>query len=179
MTMTGTEYRELALTECDRIREIDPDQYIKNAFRLVGGRRVLVEIDYYQRGWPEGYEKSRKGLERVLQKGGVAFGAFDSGGRLLAYASLSREVFGAQKKYVLLDALFVSKEVRGRGIGGRLFHQCVHRARDWQVDCLYICAGSAEDTIGFYRGLGCKDTPEINEALFQEDPRDIQLAYSI
>ena len=46
--MEGIEYRILQANECDRINEIDPTQYIKNAWRLVAGKRKLVEIDYLE-----------------------------------------------------------------------------------------------------------------------------------
>ena len=40
---------------------------------------------------------------------------------------------------------------------------------------IYLCAGSAENTIAFYKKLGCKDATEIDEVLLAEDPNDIQL----
>jgi hypothetical protein len=57
--MERIEYRILQANECDRINEIDPTQYIKNAWRLVDGKRKLVEIDYLENDWPDGYGNYR------------------------------------------------------------------------------------------------------------------------
>ena len=47
------------------------------------------------------------------------------------------------------------------------------------MEKIYICAGSAEDTISFYKSIGCIEAVEINEALYLEDTRDIQLEYKL
>lgn len=42
----------------------------------------------------------------------------------------------------------------------------------------YICAGSSEQTIAFYRAIGCVEANEINTGLYEEDTRDMQLEYT-
>lgn len=86
-------------------------------------------------------------------------------------------MLGSKYKYVLLDQIFISLEYRGKGIGRELFALCVDAAKDWNADRIYICAGSAEETIKFYDSIGCKETEEINMELYEQDPRDIQLEY--
>ncbi len=177
--MASVKYRKLKLEECNRIREINPEQYIKNAWRIVNGVRTLVEIDYLETGWPDGYDRYRNELEHIIVNNGSAFGAFDEASKLVGFASLSREEFGERSKYVLLDSMFVSKEDRGKKIGTNLFCMCVEEGRNWGVDKIYICAGSAEDTIHFYHSLGCINAVEINEQFYLQDPKDIQLEYKI
>lgn len=80
-----------------------------------------------------------------------------------------------QQRYVLLDQLFVSQSYRGKGIGKKLFCLCAEQARTIGARKIYLCAGSAENTIAFYNKLGCVPAQEPDEALAAEDPNDIQL----
>lgn len=172
-------YRKLEIGECERIREIDASHYIGRAWREVDGERQLVEIDYLDPDFPEGYEVHLAGLKSTLEEGGAAWAAFDVDGRLIGFMTVNREVFGKQFRHVLLDQMFVNKQDRNRGIGKRLFKLAVDTARDWSADKLYICAGSAEETILFYRAMGCKEAEEINVELYEDDPRDWQLEYAV
>jgi len=177
--MEHIKFREMNIDECDKMKDIDPQHYIKNAWRLVDGKRQLVEIDYHEKSWPDGYERYYNELIEILKNDGVAFGAFNSEEKLLGIATLKKQHFGKSAKYVLLDSMFVTYEKRGLGIGKDLFNLCVEKCKKWKMDKIYICAGSAEDTIAFYRRQGCVDAIEINEALYAEDPRDMQLEYSV
>jgi len=172
-------YREMTIGEIDRINDIDASQYIKRAWREVDGRRVLIDLEYHDPTWPNGYEEHLNGLKDTIRNGGKAFGAYENDGSLLGFATVNREVFGNNFSHVLLDQMFVSNRERGRGIGKSLFRMCVEVAMSWGVDKLYICAGSAEDTIAFYRGVGCVDAAEVNRDLHESDPRDMQLEYSL
>lgn len=172
-------FRELEIEDCDKMQEINPRHYIKNAWRLVDGKRTLVEIDYLEEGWPDGYERYHSELVNILKNFGKAYGAFDTNERMLGFVSLKKEHFGESAKYILLDSMFVTYEKRGLGIGRKLFNLCIDQCKQWKVDKIYICAGSAEDTIAFYRSQGCIDAIEINQELYAEDPRDMQLEFEI
>lgn len=177
--MKNIDFREMRIDECGKMKDIDPQQYIKNAWRLVNGRRQLVEIDYHEASWPDGYERYYKELVQILINDGAAFGAFDSNDKLLGFASLKKQHFGKSAKYVLLDSMFVTYDKRGTGLGKKLFSLCIEKSREWHMDKIYICAGSAEDTVAFYRKLGCIDALEVNEKLYAEDPRDMQLEFKV
>lgn len=172
-------YREIKIDECSRIQEIDASQYIKRAWRTVDEVRQLVEIDYQDPTWPNGYEHHHDNLKRTIETGGSAIGAFDSEGRLIGFATVDREFFGDAYNYVLLDQLFITLELRGRGIGRKLFDHCIKAGRKWNADKIYICAGSAEETVAFYFAIGCKEATEINQKLYESDPRDFQLEFSL
>ncbi len=172
-------YKEMDIQDAEKIKEIDASQYIKRAWREVDGERILIDLDYHDKTWPNGYEKHLEGLKDTIKNEGKAFGAYEKDGRLLGFATLNRDVFGEKYKHVLLDQIFISNEQRGRGIGKTLFNLCVDQARIWNADKIYICAGSAEDTIAFYRRIGCMDAEEINKEFYDNDPRDIQLEYPI
>lgn len=172
-------YRKLTVEECECINGMNPSQYIEKAWRNVDGKRQLVEINYKDSDWPNGYEHHYNNLKGTILNGGSAIGAFDSNNRLLGFASINREFFGEKYNYVLLDQLFITLEYRGEGLGKKLFMLSVDVAREWKVDKIYICAGSAEETIAFYFAIGCKEAVEINKELYESDPRDYQLEFSL
>lgn len=172
-------YRKLSLGECECIKEIDPSQYIGKAWREIEGKRQLVEINYQDEDWPNGYEYHISHLRETILNGGSAIGAFNLDNKLLGFATVNPQVFGEKYKYVLLDQLFITLDCRNKGIGKKLFMLSTDEARKWGVDKIYICAGSAEETIAFYFKLGCKEVEEINQELYEIDRRDYQLEFSL
>lgn len=170
-------YRKLTLDECERIKEMNPSQYIGKAWREVEGRRQLVDINYHDTDWPNGYEHHYNNLRKTISDGGSAIGAFDSNNKLIGFVTINREFFGSKYNYVLLDQLFITLEYRGKGIGKKLFMLSTEVAKEWDADRIYICAGSAEETINFYFAIGCKEAEEINKKFYESDPRDFQLEY--
>jgi GNAT superfamily N-acetyltransferase len=170
-------FRELVLKECNRINELNPSQFIGKAWREIDGRRQLVEINYQDSDWPNGYEHHLNNLKTTILKGGIAIGAFDSSNKLIGFATINRMFFGEKYNHVLLDQLFISLEHRNKGIGKTLFMICTNKAKEWNADKIYICAGSAEETITFYFAIGCTEAKEINKALYEKDKRDFQLEF--
>jgi len=170
--------RTLKEDECHRIKEIDASQYIDKAWREVDGHRQLVAINYLDPDWPNGFQEHLDGLKDTLKNEGLVLGAFD-GNTLVGVLSLKRPTFGRRNTYVLLDQLFISKNMRGQGIGHSLFFKAAETARLWNANKFYICAGSAEETINFYMTIGCQTVDELNQELYEQDPRDMHLEYAL
>lgn len=177
--MLNVKYRKLAIEDCELINDMNPSQYIKKAWREVNRKRQLVEINYQDSDWPNSYEHHFNSLKETILSGGDAIGAFESDNKLIGFATINREFFGEKYNYVLLDQLFITLEHRNKGIGKKLFLLIAKIAKEWQADKIYICAGSAEETIAFYFAIGCKEAVEINKKLYDNDPRDFQLEFSI
>lgn len=177
--MENIVYRKLTPEECEKINEMNPSQYIGKAWREVDGKRQLVEINYHDIDWPNGCEYHYNNLRNTILNDGVAWGAFDNNDRLLGFATVNHNIFGEKFNYVLLDQLFITLEHRDKGIGKKLFMLCVETVKEWKAQKIYICAGSAEETIAFYFAIGCKEAMEINKSLYESDPRDYQLEFSI
>lgn len=170
-------FKRLTIEDSHRIKEIDASHFVKRAWRVVDGVRQLIDLNYDDPDFPGGFDEHHEALKETIQNDGFAIGALDESGKLLGFATLNSDVFGMESKYVLLDQMFISRDQRGKGLGKMLMMICVEEARAWQVDKLYICAGSAEDTIAFYFGIGCQEAKEINQALYESDPNDYQLEY--
>ena len=169
----------MKISEATHISQMNPSQFIGQAWRTVNGSRQLVEINYLDSDWPNGYAYHFNRLQETISSDGCATGAFDEAGRLIGFATVNREVFGHRFRYVLLDQLFISLESRRMGIGKTLFLLSADAAREWGADKLYICAGSAKETIDFYLALGCREAVEIDEDRYASDPRDMQMEYVI
>ena len=170
-------YRQLGLEEAERIKEIDASQFIGRAWRDVAGSKQLVVINYQDHGFPNGYETHLSSLRGTIAGAGSALGAFD-GDKLIGFCSVNPEVFGVKYNYVLLDQIFISLPYRSKGIGKQLFMRSVKEGKNFGAEKFYICAGSAEETIAFYKAIGCIEAVEINSELYEEDTRDIQLEYA-
>jgi len=112
----------------------------------------------------------------TITSGGSALGAFD-GEKLIGFCSVNPEIFGVKYKYVLLDQIFISLPYRSKGIGKQLFTRSAKEAPKFGAGKFYICAGSSEETLAFYKALGCIEAIEINFELYEGDIRDIQLEY--
>lgn len=174
------EYRELLPEEAERILEIDATNYIKNVWRFDENVQEyrLVEINWTDTELPNGFEWHLNRLKETLSDGGAAFGCFDRN-VLIGYGTVDKQLIGKKGQYALLDQLFVSNDQRGKGIGKALFLMCAKRAKEYGAQKLFLCAGSAENTIAFYKRIGCAPVVERNERLYEEDPRDIQLEYRL
>jgi len=168
-------YRLLTYEECPLITYIDRSEFIERVWRQVNGEWVLQQLDYHETDWPGGVEPYIAALQDTLNGGGAVFGVFDDNNKLVGVASVNREFFGTAAKYVLLDNMFVSRLHRGKGIGKLLTQLCKEQALAWGAEKLYTCAASSEATIAFYRGLGFIAANEVNQELYNLDPRDIQL----
>lgn len=173
-------YREMCAEEAELINQIDATHFIKNVWRMNNDsdNYELTEINWTDYELPNGLDWHLTHFRETVLSGGKAFGCFTEH-KLVGFATLNAEIFGIHEKYVLLDQLFISEQYRGQGIGKALVLMCKRQAFLFGAEKIYICAGSAENTIAFYKKIGCKHAVEINEKLFEEDPRDIQFELAI
>ena len=108
----------------------------------------------------------------------TGFGAFD-GERIIGFATLSHQLFGAAARYVQLVCFQISEEYRRQGIGRKLFSMACEEARRLGADKLYISAHSSKESQAAYRALGCTPAEEVNEGLAAAEPFDVQMEYRL
>ena len=75
--------------------------------------------------------------------------------------------------------MHISNGFRRQGLGKRLFSEICEKARQQGAKKLYISANPAEDSIAFYRKVGCIDAGEINQAIQSHASFDCQLEYDL
>ena len=171
------EIKRMGAEDCKRMPEIDASHHIHRAWREIDGKLELVNIDYFDPTWPNGYEDHYRSALLTVKKG-LVLGAFENDS-LIGILTIEPMEKWSDYSYGLLDQLFVSKPYRGKGIGTRLFNYALSVIDDWSLDRILICAGSAEETIAFYRKLGCVEPEKKNQEMYDDDPRDMQLEYLI
>ena len=112
-------------------------------------------------------------LKNTLETGGLVLGALD-GEQLIAFGSVERVSPDKAGDLLELTSLHVSREHRRQGLGKELFFRCGAWAVNHGAQKLLIGANPAEETIAFYRGLGCQDS-QGEEGSFLASKEDMPL----
>ncbi|WP_295588018.1 YigZ family protein [uncultured Oscillibacter sp.] len=112
----------------------------------------------------------------LIRQGGVVYGAFLAG-QLKGFVSVEGPPMGSRGQYRDLTSLHVSEELRGRGIGRRLFTFAADWAKNQGAERLYLSSHSAVETQAFYQAMGCREAEEYNREHVEKEPFDCQLEY--
>ena len=171
--------RKLKKEELALIWTIDRSEFIENVYRFRDGSLILEPHHFDVTGWlpgmPEEYEPI---LADCFERGGVFYGAFEDEA-LVGIAVLDNVFLGRNKDQLQLKFLYTSQSHRKRGLGRQLFTKATDAAKALNARKLYISAAPSENTVNFYRNLGCVVTNEVDPALFELEPEDIHMVYVI
>lgn len=115
-------------------------------------------------------------LKNTLRTGGFVYGAFVDMA-LKGFVSVEPEPFGSEMQYLDLSSIHVSEDMRGRGIGAKLFRAAADWARGRGARKLYISTHSAVETQAFYAKMGCVEAAEYESDHVEREPFDCQLEY--
>ena len=171
--------RELEREEVEQIWTIDRSEVIDNVYYLRDGELVLEREHYDVQGWPPGEsEQYTPILYDCFDRGGTFYGAFENS-ELIGVAVLESKFIGRDRDQLQLKFLHISRSYRKRGLGRILFEKAVEKAREVSARRLYISATPSENTVDFYMHLGCVVTREVDQELFELEPEDIHLEYTI
>lgn len=175
------EYRLLREEEIDRalLRDFERRQQVNRCWRREEGRWVIRDAPFVDQWSEEDYAFLVQCLRRTVRTGGAVFGALTEGGRAKGFASVEPQPLGARGQYRDLSSLHVSEELRGRGMGKKLFALAADWARSHGAEKLYISSHSAVETQAFYRAVGCVEAQEYNAEHVQKEPFDCQLEYDL
>ena len=116
-------------------------------------------------------EKRRSVAKDISKKEYITYLALD-GDRVVGFIGLMKKLNGS---YMILDLMQVSAEVRGHGIGRKLFDKGKEEARKAGAEALYISACSSEETIAFYNAMGCSLTDSPIKEIAEDEPYDLQM----
>lgn len=173
-------YRQLAQQEiCPALFDrFVRHQRVSKCRRKVDGQWVIVE-DPFTDDWSEKeYRILTDCLKNTVRTGGFVCGAFYRGS-LKGFVSVESSLFGGAHRYLDLSSIHVSEDMRGRGIGRKLFDQAVVWAGQKGADKLYISAHSAVETQAFYQAMGCVEAQMYDAAHVEREPFDCQLEYGL
>ncbi len=113
-------------------------------------------------------------LENILSEGGMAAGAFEDGS-LKGIVAVEGTPIGSRNQYLPVAFLQISQELRGKGIGRRLFSMAKAFAAEKGGEKLYISSQPSVETQAFYKAMGCKEAQEYNAAYVAHNPSECQL----
>ncbi|MDX1805682.1 MAG: GNAT family N-acetyltransferase [Paenisporosarcina sp.] len=173
-------YKELSIGELQ-------DDFLSSFNRYQETQQVLVKtqdqlmmkVDSFIDDWD--HEKKLSvvhTLRTCMQAGGIVIGVYQQM-ELIAFANVESNRFGTRKEYVELPYIHVTQELRGSGIGKRLFEICCEKAKQLGAEKLYIAAHPAVETQHFYKQMGCTLALEINPQILNKEPLDLQMEYTL
>lgn len=167
--------RRMAVSELDRIAEIDRSEYITQQYKARGGVLELIDVDIRAPRWGEPGEHTVQhkveSWKPLFEAGGVLLGAFD-GDRLVGFAIYQASV---SEGLANLAVLHVTRTHRHGGIGCELTNQVVRLARADGAQRLYVSATPTRATVDFYMKQGFEPLATPNERLFALEPDDIHM----
>ena len=74
-----------------------------------------------------------------------------------------------------LHGLWVSFNYRDKSVGRTLFQLAVKEAWTRGAEAVYVSATPSENTVRFYKNLGCRAADPIDPELYEKEPQDIHL----
>jgi GNAT superfamily N-acetyltransferase len=172
----GLEMRSLALDELSRATEIDVTEDGTTILEQ-RGTGLSVRADTWSRRprTAEGWAEFERHWRAFIPEAGMAIGAFE-GGRLVGIATLKR---GIRPGLDQLEALFVDRAHRRRGIASRLIDGIEGAAREGGARSLYVSATPSESAVGCYLSRGFVPTDEPVPELLELEPEDVHMVLDL
>ena len=137
-----------------------------------------MKPDYFIDDWDEVNKLSViRSLRACIKAGGVI--GVNREHELIAFANVENEKFGPYSDYVELPYIHVSHDLRGSGIGNKLFEICCEEAKLLGAKKLYVAAYPSVETQHFNKRMGCTSVNEINPTIFNKEPLDLQMEYPL
>lgn len=152
--------------------DFDRTQQVHQVYRKINQEYELVK-EVWNMDWSQG--RKRNVAKTLFSQDYIAVGAMENG-RIIGFASVKREL---HEERIILDMMQVSRSYRGQGIGKKLFEQAKELARKAGAMQLYISAFSSEDTIEFYKSMGCVITDNPIMEFTKEEPYDLQMVCAV
>ena len=147
-------------------------------FREPDGSFVYIHDEFIDDWDSEKKVEVVQRLRSCMESGGFVAGAFLQNS-IVGFASVENSFFGSENQYLEMPFMHVSKELRGKGIGRKLFALCCENAKKRGAKKLYISTHPSIESQGFYESLGCLPAAEINEEIYSREPFDIQLEFTL
>lgn len=173
-------YRQLAEEEiCPKLFDsFVRHQKVTKCRRKLNGEWTVVENPFTDDWTEDEYRILVTCLKNTVSTGGLVCGAFYRGA-LKGFVSVESALFGGAHRYMDLSSMHVSEDMRGQGIGRKLFERAAAWAGRMGADKLYISSHSAVETQAFYQSMGCVEAKLYHREHVEREPFDCQLEYEI
>ena len=144
-------------------------QVVTKCWRKEKGKWVIKDAPFID-DWTEAdYQVLISCLKNTLKSGGFVYAAFDKH-KVKGFVSVESVLFGGEQKYLDLTSIHVSEDMRGLGIGKKLFLLAKKWAKDHGAAKLYISAHSSVESQNFYKKMGCVEAELYNQQHVQAEP---------
>lgn len=173
-------YRTLCRDELNRnlFENFIRRQVVTKCWRKENGQWMIKDAPFIDDWSEKDYHQLISHLKTLAGFGGFVYGAFMNGS-LKGFVSVGAERIGSRGQYLDLTNIHVSEDMRGKGVGKRLFLSAAEWAADQGAEKLYISAHSAVESQAFYHAMGCVEAEEYNTQHLQEEPFDCQMEYKL
>ena len=174
------EYRVLQERDIDRslFQGFIRHQVVDQCLRKEAGGWVIKSEPFVDDWTEEQYQFLVQCLKNTVRDGGFVCGAFVSG-VLKGFVAVESGLFGGENRYLDLQSLHVSEDMRRSGIGTALFQAASKWAKQQGAAKLYISAHSAIESQRFYRAMGCVEAAEYKKEHVEAEPYDFQMEYNL
>ncbi|PQP80822.1 GNAT family N-acetyltransferase [Paenibacillus sp. PCH8] len=168
-------YRTLTLDDVNQLQEIDRSEHIDLIYEMRKNGLVELEQDHECSNWDEKLLKEiQTRYVYELEHGGMAYGAF-ADDQLMGFGVLAHHFRGRERNQLQVDLMYVSRGYRRQGVGKRILNQLGEEAKKRGAQYLYISSTETRSAVSFYRSQGSQIASEIDEELYDKEPKDIHM----
>jgi len=174
---TSIEFKRLSRAELSSVAEIDRAERIDIIYEQHGTELEERRGNWTSPAWdPQGHgehsvEAQRQAVERYVDAGGIALGAF-SEGRLVGIGVVVPHL---RPEIAQLAFLHVSAAFRATGIGRRLSDELDLIARDAGDTEIVVSATPSGNTVRFYLSRGYELMAPPLPELYELEPEDVHM----
>lgn len=170
------QYKTLTQEELNRalFAHFTRHQTVTKCLRKEDGNWMEKDAPFVDDWSEHDYEVLIDCLRHTIRTGGFVYVAFCDG-QLKGFVSVEPDFFGGVHRYLDLSSIHVSEEMRGEGIGAKLFDAAKKWAKEKGAKKLYISAHSAVESQAFYKKMGCVEAEVYSKQHIEQEPYDCQL----
>ncbi|KGX88667.1 hypothetical protein N781_09720 [Pontibacillus halophilus JSM 076056 = DSM 19796] len=140
---------------------------------------ILEKYDRFEDTWSISRKREVvRHFSEVIANGGLIL-LVERNHQIIGFAVIEGVEFGETAVYRELSYIHIDRRHRGKGIGKALFEMVRKAAKDIGAAKLYIGAHPSVETQHFYTRMGCTLAKEINQAIYEREPRDLRLEISV
>ncbi len=149
-------------------------QTVTKCWRKEQNTWIIKDVPFTDDWSEEDFQEIVACLKKTAATNGFVYAAF-CGGVLKGFVSVEAALFCAAHKYLDLSHIYVSEDMRGRGIGTSLFLAAKEWAKNNGAHKLYISAHSAVESQAFYQAMKCVEAQVYSQKHVKKEPYDCQL----